>query len=82
MRDGELVRMVISSKVWQVTRKMANTTINIAKQKYEKEGVKAIVAVEKDGIIALQKDVHESTEAFEKAKQDWISGGYICYYTK
>lgn len=82
MKDGELVKMIIGSKVWVVTRKMANTTINIAKQKYEKENVKAIVGVEKDNIISLQKDVYESTEAFEKAIYGWIHGGYKCYHTK
>lgn len=82
MKDGELVKMVIGEKVWVVTRKMANATINIAKEKYRKANVNAIVGVEKDNIISLQKDVYESTEALDKATQEWNQGGYICYHTK
>ena len=80
-RDGEVVRMIAGHKVWDVTRKMAKATIELAKQKYMKENVNAIVAVEKDGIISLQKDVYEETDAFVKAIQNWERGGYKCYFT-
>ena len=44
----KVVRVIIDKKVWEVSRKMANATIEIAKQKYMKENVNAIVAVEKE----------------------------------
>ena len=72
--------MVVGDKVWEVSRKMANVTIEIAKQKYRKENVNAIVAVEKDNIISLQKDVFDSTDALVKAVTNWERGGYKCYY--
>lgn len=82
MKDGELVKMIVGDKVWQVTRKMAKATIEIAKKKYEKEGVHAIVGVEKDGIISLAKDTYDNETAFDEAIKNWEHGGYICYYTK
>lgn len=72
--------MVVGDKVWLVSRKMVNATIEIAKKKYEKENVNAIVAVEKNGIISLQKDVFKDTAAFVKAIQNWERGGFKCYY--
>ena len=79
-KQNEIVRMVVGNKVWEVSRKMANATIELAKQKYMKENVNAIVAVEKDGIIAMQKDVFDKTDAFVKEIQNWERSGYKCYY--
>ena len=80
-KQNEIVKMVIGDKVWEVSRKMVNATIELAKQKYMKENVNAIVAVEKDGIIAMQKDVFDKTDAFVKEIQNWERGGYKCYFT-
>lgn len=77
----KVVRVIIGKKVWEVSRKMANATIEIAKQKYMKENVNAIVAVEKEGTIAMQKDVFDKTDAFVKAIQNWERSGYKCYFT-
>ena len=79
--QNEIVRMVIGNKVWEISRKMVNATIELAKQKYMKENVNAIVAVEKDGTIAMQKDVFDKTDAFVKAIQNWERSGYKCYFT-
>ena len=79
-KQNEIVKMVIGDKVWEVSRKMVNATIELAKQKYMKENVNAIVAVEKDGIISMQKDVFDNTDAFVKAVANWERGGYRCYY--
>ena len=81
-KDGEIVKLIIDRKVWEVTRKMANATISLAKRKYKEEGVNAIVAVEKDKVISLQKDVYNDTSDFEKAVNGWTSGGYKCYSIK
>ena len=77
----KVVRVIIDKKVWEVSRKMANATIEIAKQKYMKENVNAIVAVEKDGMVTLQKDGFDNTDAFVKAVANWEHGGYKCHYT-
>lgn len=77
----KVVRVIIGKNVWEVSRKMANATIEIAKQKYMKENVNAIVAVEKEGTIAMQKDVFDKTDAFVKAIQNWERSGYKCYFT-
>lgn len=79
MRSGKLVSMVVGKKVWQVSYKMALGTINLAKEKYQ--GQSAIVAVEKDDTVVLQKDVFDNTEEFIKAIEGWTKGGYKCYYT-
>lgn len=80
-KQNEIVRMIIGSKVWEISRRMVNSTIELAKQKYRKENVNAIVAVEKDNIIAMQKDVFNDTDAFVEAVTKWERGGYKCYYT-
>ena len=81
MKDSEIVKVVIDKKVWEVTRKMANGIISMAKKKYSEENVNAVVAVEKGNIISLQKDVFDKTDAFVKAVANWERGGYKCYYT-
>ena len=81
MKDSEIVRLIIDKKVWEITRKMANTIINMAKQKYNEENVNAVVAVEKDKVISLQKDVFDKTDALVEAVANWERGGYKCYYT-
>ena len=80
-KGDEIVTMIIGSKAYNCTKRMAIATIELAKQKYEKEDVNAIVAVEKDGIVSLQKDVY--TNNFEMINQIamWSRGGYIVHYT-
>lgn len=74
--------VVIGEKVYEVSNKMAMATINIAKNKYKEENVNAIVAVQKDNIISMQKDVFDTSAALEKAITNWGHGGYTCYYVK
>lgn len=64
-----------------MTRKMASAVIELAKQKYKKENVNAIVAVEKSGIISMQKDVHNG-DSLVDAVANWMQGGYKVYYVK
>lgn len=78
MRSGKMVSMVVDKKVWRVSYKMALGTINLAKEKYQ--GQNAIVAVEKDDTVVLQKDVYDSTNELIKAIEGWTKGGYKCYY--
>ena len=80
-KGDEMVTLIVGSKAYNCTRKMALATIELAKQKYLKEDVNAIVAVEKDGIISLQKDVY--TNRFEMVNEVsvWNKGGYQVHYT-
>ena len=75
-----MIKLIIGEKVWEVSSKMAKVIVGIAKENYIKENVNAIVAVEKDGIITMQKDVFDNTDAFVKAVTNWERGGYKCYY--
>ena len=75
------VTLIVGNKVWKVSNKLVQATIEMAKQKYSKENVNAIVAVEKDGMVTLQKDVFDNTDAFVKAVANWEHGGYKCHYT-
>lgn len=79
--EGQIVKVIIGKKVWEVSRKMANSIIEMAKQKYKKEGVNAVVAVEKDDVISLLKDTFDNTDALVKAISNWERGGYRCYYS-
>ena len=76
-----MIKLIIGEKAWEVSSKMAKVIVGIAKENYMKENVNAIVAVEKDGIITMQKDVFDNTDAFVKAVTNWERGGYKCYYT-
>lgn len=74
------VNMIVGNKVWQVSKKMANATINMAKQKYEKQNVNAIVAVAKGNVVCLHKDVYETAEEMLAEVTKWINGQYSVYY--
>ena len=76
-----MIKLIIGEKVWEVSSKMAKVIVGIAKENYIKENVNAIVAVEKEGTIAMQKDVFDKTDAFVKAIQNWERSGYKCYFT-
>lgn len=80
-KDSDIIKMIVGKKVWQISRKMVKAVISMAKQKYSEMNVNAIMAVEKDNIVSLQKDVYEDTDAFVKAVANWERGGYKCYYT-
>lgn len=77
---SKLVTVVIGNKAYQMTKKMAKGIIEMAKQKYKTENVNAIVAVEKDGIISMQKDVYNSTDEMLEAVVKWTNGKYNTYY--
>lgn len=79
-KSKKMVKVIVGKKVWEVTHKMAMTMVDLGKQKYKKENVNAIVAVENGNIISLQNDVFDNTEAFVKAIANWEHGGYKCHY--
>lgn len=80
-KKNEVIKLLVGRKVYTVTRKMAMATISLAKDKYKKEGLTAIVAVEKDGLISLQKEIYKDNDKFEKGLNNWSKGGYKCYFT-
>lgn len=77
-----MVKLIVGSKIYQLSEKMANATLSLAKDKYLTQNVNAIYAVKKDNMVVLLKDVFSDTDAFEKAVTNWKQGGYTCYYTK
>lgn len=80
MATQKLVRMIVGTKLWQCSRRMAMNTIELAKQKYKEENVNAIVAVEKNGTITLLKDVHKDTDSLIEEVTKWTKGKYKVYY--
>lgn len=80
-RKEKMVTLIIGNKAWKSTRKMADATIELGKKKYKEENVNAIVAVEKDNMISLLKDVFDTTESLVEEITKWQRGGYKCYYT-
>ena len=82
-RKGEhLVRLVLKDKVYEMSPRMAQATIEVAREKYMKENANAIVGVQKDDIISMMRDVFDTTAALEEAVTNWEHGGYTCYYVK
>lgn len=81
MENQNLIKLIVDKKCYAVSEKMAMATINLAKEKYKKENINAIVAVQKNDMIVMQKEVHEHNDAFEKSIKDWETSGYKCYFT-
>lgn len=77
-----LINLVVGDKIYQLTEKMANATLSLAKDKFISQNVNSIYAVKKDNMVVLLKDVFRDTDAFEKAVTGWKQSGYTCYYTK
>ena len=80
MSKQKLVRMIIGTKLWHCSRRMAMSAVELGKQKYKKENVNAIVAVEKNGTITLLNDVHETAEEMLEEVTKWVNGKYNVYY--
>ena len=76
----KLVNVIMGEKLWSCSRKMAKQIIGLAKEKYKKENVNAIVAVEKNGTITLLKDVYDSAEEMLDEVTKWTKGKYNVYY--
>ena len=74
------IKMIVGNKAYILSKTMVKATLKLAKDRYTKENVNAIYAVEKDGMVSLLKDVFEDTDAFVKAVANWERGGYKCYY--
>lgn len=77
-----IIKLIVNNKVHLISEKMANGVISIAKDKYLAQNVNAIVAIKKDDMVVLKKDVYEDTAAFEKEIHNWEHGGYTCCYVK
>lgn len=82
MANQNLIKLIVDKKCYAVSEKMAMATIKLAKEKYKKENINAIVAVQKDDMIVMQKEVHEHRDAFEKAIKGWETSGYKVYYQR
>lgn len=81
MAKEKIVNVIIGDKGWQMTLKKAQCIINLAREKYEKENMNAIVAVQKDDVVSLMKDTFTGQDKFIKEILRWEKGGYKCFYT-
>ena len=79
-RKNKLVRLIIGPKVYETTMKMALASINMASEKYTEENKNAIIALEKDGMIVLRKDIYTSKEQLLDEVSKWEKGNYKCHY--
>lgn len=79
-KGRQIINLIVGNKVYRTTRKMAMGVIDLAKEKFKDEGVNALVAVEKDDMINLRKDVFEDSQQLEKEIVTWIMAGYECHY--
>ena len=78
----KLITMIVGSKAYGVTKKMANTTLELAEKKFKEENANAIFGVLKNDILVLRRDIFKDTVTLDKEVENWTSGGYECYYTK
>ena len=74
-----LVNVIVGDKAWNVSSKIANEMINMAKKKLS--GNNAIVAVEHENTIIMLKYVYETEKELAKAKATWEGRGCKCYFT-
>jgi hypothetical protein len=81
-KEHKKVLVVIDKKGWEMENKGAQALIELGRQKYEKLGTPAIVAVKRGEIYSLLNDTYPNKEAMQKAINDWVKGGYIPYHTE
>ena len=78
-----LKKVIIGDKLWEMSPKMVNIIIDMAKAKMAKQGIyAALLAVEKDGVISLTNQQFKSEDELDKEKEKWSKGGYKCYLFK
>lgn len=76
-----VIKMLVGTKLYQVTEKIAQATIDLAKKKYGESGQHTIVGVQKADLLALQKDIFPTVEELMEAVAGWEKSGYTCYHT-
>lgn len=72
--------LVIGDKAYQASQKYINGVIELGVKKNEKQNV--IIALQKDGIVMLKKDVFKKKETLMEAVAKYIQEGYKVTYTK
>ena len=77
-----MVKMIVGNKTYITSEKMADETISLALNRYSCQNINAIVALKKDDMVVLRKDVYDDEESLDKAIKEWEHGGYECYYNK
>lgn len=75
-----LKTLVIGNKAYQASQKYINGVIELGVKKNEKQNV--IIALQKDGIVMLKKDVFKKKETLMEAVAKYIQEGYKVTYTK
>lgn len=77
-----MVKMIVGNKTYITSEKMSNATISLALNSYSHQNINAIVALKKDDVVVLRKDVYDDEESLDKAVKEWEHDGYKCYYNK
>ena len=72
--------LVIGDKAYQASQKYINGVIELGVKKNEKQNV--IIALQKDGIVMLRKDIFKEKETLMQAVGNYIKDGYKVTYTQ
>jgi hypothetical protein len=75
-------KIQINGSVYLTTGKMADTLIHVAKEKYEKEGKNAIVAIRKGQVQEMLREVYGDSESLDCAIMEYNRKGFLVYFNK
>ena len=77
---NKLVTVIVGNKAYQCSKKMALSIVDLAKQKYEKLNISAIVAVEKHDVFTLCREEFSSNDELNKEVCKWEEANFKCYH--
>lgn len=78
--SNKALQIILNEHVWSGGRMVANTLIEMARDKFKEEGKHAIVAVEKHGKVQMLKDEFETVKELFTKRKGYIKQGYKVYY--
>ena len=78
-KGNGLLALVIEKKAYEVSQKYVDAVIEIGVKKHAKQN--AIIALQKNNVVMLRKDIYDKPEDMQKVIDSWRKDGYKVIYT-
>ena len=70
----------VNGNVYELSDTMKKAVIKMAQDKFK--GQNAIVAVEKDGVVEMKRDVFVNNQNFNRKIMEYNKAGFLVHYTR
>lgn len=80
--DNNLVLLSINNNIYKLNKKAALSAIKIIEEETQKNNTNMLIALEKNNVIEMRKDVYESIHDLHDKISEWTNLGFKVYYSE